>query len=48
MVYLNKKSSIGKDKRICYWRGDIMQFTNPNPEIKWIEMIPDFAVGEVK
>ena len=25
-----------------------MDFTNPNPEIKWIEMEPDIAIGEVK
>lgn len=25
-----------------------MDFTDPNPEIKWIEMEPDIAIGEVK
>lgn len=42
-IYLYK----GK-KRICYWKGSIMEFTNPNPAIKWIELMPDFAIGEVK
>jgi len=48
IVYLNRKFSVGKDKRICFWKGDIMEFTNPNPEIRWIELEPDLAVGEVK
>lgn len=42
-VYLYK----GK-KRVSYWKGNIMDFINPNPEMKWIELMPDFAVGEVK
>jgi hypothetical protein len=25
-----------------------MDFTNPNPAIQWIELLPDFAIGEVK
>ena len=46
-VYLNKKF-IRNTKRICFWKGNITQFTNPNPELKWIEMTPDLAIGEVK
>ncbi len=42
-VYLYK----GK-KRICYWKGSIMEFTNPNPNLRWLELMPDFAIGEVK
>ena len=48
MVYLNQSFTIGKDKRVCYWKGSIMDFLNPNASIKWIEMLPDFAIGEVK
>jgi hypothetical protein len=47
-VYLHRKYRVGGMKRICYWRGNIMEFVNPNPEIKWIELEPDFAIGEVK
>jgi hypothetical protein len=25
-----------------------MDFTNPNPKLKWIELEPDLAIGEVK
>lgn len=48
MIYLNRKFTIGKDKRICFWRGLATDFMNPNPEIKWIELEPDLAIGEVK
>lgn len=48
MVYLNQKFTTVSDKRVCYWKGSINEFTNPNPEIRWLEMIPDFAIGEVK
>jgi hypothetical protein len=46
-VYLNKKFKFST-KRICFWKGSIMQFTNPNPELRWLEMTPDLAIGEVK
>lgn len=48
MIYLNKDYKLKKKKRICFWRGDIMQFTNPNAEMKWIDLDPDLAIGEVK
>jgi hypothetical protein len=35
-------------KRVCFWKGDIMEFVNPNPELKWIELEPDLAIGKVK
>jgi hypothetical protein len=25
-----------------------MDFVNPNPKLRWIELIPDLAIGEVK
>lgn len=46
-VYLNKKFKFST-KRICFWKGNIIQFTNPNPELRWLEMTPDLAIGEVK
>ena len=47
-VYLWAKPTIGKERRVCFWKGDIMKFTNPNPGLQWVELEPDFAVGEVK
>lgn len=35
-------------KRVCFWKGDIMEFVNPNPELKWIDLEPDLAIGKVK
>ena len=33
-IYLNKKKKIGKEvKRICFWKGDIIDFTNPNAKL---------------
>lgn len=29
-IYLYMKS-FGSEKRVCYWKGDITKFTNPNP-----------------
>lgn len=48
MIYVWQKMKIGKDKRVCFWKGDIMQFTDPNPKQKWINLEPDLAIGEVK
>lgn len=25
-----------------------MEFLNPNPELRWVDMEPDLAIGEVK
>jgi hypothetical protein len=47
-VYLWAKPTIGKERRVCFWKGDIMKFTNPNPGLQWVELEPDLAVGEVK
>ncbi len=47
-IYLNFKKKIKGDKRICFWKGNIMEFTNPNPGLRWIELEPDLAIGECK
>ena len=36
------------DSPICYWKGDTKDFTNPNAEVKWVEMTNDLAVGKIK
>jgi hypothetical protein len=33
------------DERISFWKGNILEFTDPNPELRWIELEPDLAVG---
>ncbi len=48
MIYLKYKKKVGGEKRICFWRGNIMEFINPNPELRWIELEPDLAIGAVK
>lgn len=35
-------------KRVCFWKGSIMQFTDPNPKLRWIDFEPDLAIGKVK
>lgn len=47
-VYLCRKFKLNDDKRICFWKGSILDFVNPNPELKWLELEPDLAIGEVK
>jgi hypothetical protein len=46
--YLHYKTKLGGWKRICYWKGSIKKFTDPNAKLQWIEMNPDLAIGEVK
>lgn len=36
------------DKPICFYKEDIKNFTNPNPEYKWVSFKPDMCVGKVK
>jgi hypothetical protein len=36
-VYLKFKGKIGSEKRICFLRLNILDYINPNPEIKWLE-----------
>lgn len=33
---------------ICYYKADIEEFMNPDPEWKWVQMNPDLSVGKVK
>lgn len=49
-VYLRRKSKIGKKYyNICYYRGHVREFFDPNPtEIKWVQLQPDKAINEVK
>jgi len=36
-IYLKYKGRIGSEKRICFLRLNILDYINPNPEIKWLE-----------
>jgi hypothetical protein len=36
------------DKPICYWRGKVSEFIDPNPIYKWIPLKCDLAIGSVK
>ncbi len=36
------------DKPVCYYKADIEQFKDPNPEWKWIELNNDPSIGKVK
>lgn len=47
-IYLVQKMRIGGPKRVCYYRGDIEEFLDPNPDLKWLQFSPDLSVGEVK
>lgn len=46
--YLHYKTKISGWKRVCYWKGDIKRFKEPNAKLQWLEMNPDLAIGEVK
>ena len=46
-IYLMKKS-YGSWKRVCYYRGHITDFEVKNAPIKWLQMVPDLAIGETK
>lgn len=35
-------------KPICYYRGSILDYLNPEPEMKWINLNPDPAIKLVK
>jgi hypothetical protein len=34
-------------KPICYWKGPITDFADPNPGFKWIALVNDPAIGKV-
>lgn len=46
-VYLKQKT-MGKWKRVCFWKGPIKDYMDPNPKQKWIDLEPDLAIGKVK
>jgi hypothetical protein len=47
-VYLREKYTLGGWKNIAFYRASVTEFLDPNPvQIKWIEMQPDLAIGEV-
>ena len=33
---------------VCFAKDDILNYTDPNPTLKWIELDPDLSVGKVK
>lgn len=33
---------------ICYYKGEIEEFLDPNPKMKWLQMNCDMALGKVK
>ena len=35
------------DKPICYYSAEVEEFMDPNPKMKWFQMIPDLAIGKV-
>lgn len=47
ILYLKYKGKIGSEKRISFLRLNILDFLDPNPELRWVELEPDLAIGEV-
>ena len=43
--YLYLKDSDGK--RVCFYKGSIMDHVEPNQKLRWVEMEPDLAIGKV-
>lgn len=39
---------IYEDERVSFWKGSILEFLDPNPQLRWLELEPDLAVGRVK
>jgi len=33
---------------VCYYKDDIANYTDLNPEFKWVSLLPDKAVNKVK
>ena len=33
---------------ICYWKGKVKDFTNPDPKYQWLILKNDKAIGKVK
>ena len=42
-VYLMEDSN-----PICYWKGKVKDFTNPDPKYQWLIFKNDKAIGKVK
>ncbi len=36
------------DVPICFWKGDLADYMNPDPEYKWIPLKCDLGIGKVK
>ncbi len=34
-------------KPICYWKDSVMNYKDPNPKFKWIQLINDTSIGKV-
>lgn len=32
---------------ICFWKTNIEEFLDPNPQYRWIELMPDLSIGKV-
>ena len=35
------------DDHICYWKGMVTDFADPNPKYMWLPLTADLAVGKV-
>lgn len=35
------------DNPICYFKADVKDFFDPNPQVKWVEMTNDMSIGKV-
>ena len=33
------------DVPICFWKGELTEFINPDPEYRWLPLSCDFAIG---
>ena len=33
---------------ICYWKGNAIEFSDMNPELRWVSLVNDKSVGKVK
>ena len=36
------------DKKICYWKGKVTEFLDPNPQYRWLILKNDKSLGKVK
>ena len=48
-IYLIKESTFTKKKeRVCFSRLHVQDFLEPSPDVKWLELEPDLAIGAIK